>query len=279
MSPEAADAPGEPFFLDTPAGRRFCLYQPARGDCRAALVYVPPFAEEMNRARRMAAASARAMAAQGVAVLLLDLHGCGDSAGEFADASWDGWLDDIAAARAWLEARTGRCTGLWGLRLGGLLAAVAASRAATPPQRLLLWQPVMAGLPHLNQFLRLRLAADMLQAGEHEGMDALRERLAQGETVEIAGYELGAGLARDMAAADAGMLTPPCRVDWFELAAAPDRPLPPAASRLATAWRTRGARVHLRMAEGPPFWATPEVAEAPALLKASLACMEEDADA
>lgn len=279
MSPDAVGAPGEPFFLDAPAGRRFCLFHPARGACRAALVYVPPFAEEMNRARRMAAVSARALSAQGIAVLLLDLHGCGDSAGEFTDASWDSWLEDISVARTWLEARTGLCAGLWGLRLGGLLAAAAAQRAATPPQRLLLWQPVTSGLPHLNQFLRLRLAADMLQAGEHDGMDALRQRLAQDETLEIAGYELTARLAQEIAAADAGMLTPPCRVDWFELAAAPDRPLPPAASRLATIWRARGARVHLKMVEGPQFWTMPEVTEAPALLDASLACFMEDTDA
>lgn len=275
MSPSAPAAPALPFFLETAAGRRFCLYHAAHGATRAALVYVPPFAEEMNRSRRMAALAARALAANGVAVLMLDLHGCGDSAGEFHEARWDGWLDDIAAARSWLEERTGLAAGLWGLRLGALLAAAAAQQGAAPPTRLLLWQPVTAGLSHLNHFLRLRLAADMLQEGVHEGMDTLRASLARGATLEIAGYELSAQLAEAIAVANASQFAPRCRVDWFELAAAPDRPIAPAASRLATAWRLHGADVRQQLVEGPQFWATPELSEAPALLRASVACFAE----
>jgi len=99
MTPPA-HAPADAFFLDTADGPRFCLFHAPSGECRGALVYIHPFAEEMNRSRRMAALQARALAAQGIGVLLLDLHGCGDSAGDFGDASWDGWLRDIAAARA-----------------------------------------------------------------------------------------------------------------------------------------------------------------------------------
>jgi alpha/beta superfamily hydrolase len=40
----------------------------------------------MNKARRMAALQARALAALGYGVLLLDLHGCGDSSGDFGDS-------------------------------------------------------------------------------------------------------------------------------------------------------------------------------------------------
>ena len=100
-------ASADAFFLDTPDGPRFCMFHAPVGACRGALVYVHPFAEEMNRSRRMAALGARALAAQGIGVLLLDLHGCGDSADDFGDATWDGWLRDIAAARAWLEQRLG----------------------------------------------------------------------------------------------------------------------------------------------------------------------------
>ena len=76
-------APADAFFLDTADGPRFCLYHAPVGECRGALVYIHPFAEEMNRSRRMAALQARALTAQGFGVLLLDLHGCGDSGGDF----------------------------------------------------------------------------------------------------------------------------------------------------------------------------------------------------
>ena len=49
----------EAFFLPSPehpAGQRFCIYHPPQGaTVRALVVYVHPFAEEMNKSRRMAA--------------------------------------------------------------------------------------------------------------------------------------------------------------------------------------------------------------------------------
>lgn len=47
---------------------------------RGSIVYIHPFAEEMNKSRRMAALQARALTLAGFAVLQLDLIGCGDEA-------------------------------------------------------------------------------------------------------------------------------------------------------------------------------------------------------
>ncbi|MEN3278786.1 MAG: hypothetical protein V7631_4576 [Massilia sp.] len=273
------NAPGHPsaeaFFLDTPDGPRFALFHAPSGACRGALVYLHPFAEEMNRSRRMAALGARALAARGIGVLLLDLHGCGDSAGDFGDATWEGWLRDVAAARAWIEARLDRPAGLWGLRLGALLAVAHAQRAAVPPERLLLWQPVTNGSGYLNGFLRLRLAGELLQGGSDSGgTDALRETLAAGESIEIAGYTLGPQLAAGIDAADARALGPRCSISWFEVTATSGRPLPPAAARVADTWRLQGSRVDVQLVQGPQFWAAPETVDCPALLHATLACLE-----
>lgn len=269
-----AHAPADAFFLDTPDGPRFCLYHAPQGRCRAALVYVHPFAEEMNRSRRMAALAARAMAAQGVGVLLIDLHGCGDSAGDFGDATWEGWLRDIAQARAWIEERLGCSAGLWGLRLGALLAVVHAQRAPLPPQRLLLWQPVTNGSGYLNGFLRLRLAGELLAGGSDSGgTEALREALASGETLEIAGYALNPQLAAGIDAADARALGPRCPIAWFEVTAAAGRPLPPAAVRVADTWRLQGSQVDVHLVQGPQFWTAPETIDCPALLESTLATL------
>ena len=50
----------------------------------------------------------------GFGVLQIDLFGCGDSSGDFSDARWDIWKQDIAAAREWLEERISAPVSLWG---------------------------------------------------------------------------------------------------------------------------------------------------------------------
>ncbi len=264
--------PAQPFFLDAAPGKRFCLYHPPhpRSPCRGAFVYVHPFAEEMNKSRRMAALQSRALAARGHAVLQIDLYGCGDSSGDFADARWDIWKQDIATAHAWLCRESGVPASLWGLRLGALLALDAAA-AMNGAARLLLWQPVLRGETFLTQFLRLRLAADMLtgQAPKEQGTRVLREHLRAGTAVEVAGYMLAPALAEAIDAADAARLAPPPRADWIELAQESGRELPPAAMRLQEAWRSQGTALQARIVTAPAFWLSQEITESPALLAAT----------
>ncbi|VXC21310.1 hydrolase 2, exosortase A system-associated [Massilia sp. 9I] len=265
--------PPEPLFLDAPGGARFCLYHATPEAPRAALVYLHPFAEELNKSRRAVACTARALAANGVAVLQIDVGGCGDSGGEFVDASWDGWLDDTAVACAWLADKSGLPVGLWGLRLGATLALdYAASRA--PVARLLLWQPVASGATFLTQFLRLRLANAILQEGASTrgGTEALREDLRAGQTLDIAGYELAPKLALALDGLDVSrMAVTGCKVDWFEVVASSERPLAPATARTAWHLRALGVDLHTQTVAAPQFWNTQEIEEAPGLLAATLA--------
>jgi exosortase A-associated hydrolase 2 len=249
----------QPLFLEAPAGRLFAVYFPPAPTQakRGGLVYVPPFAEEMNQSRRMATLQARRLSAQGVGVLLLDLYGTGDSAGDFEDARWDTWIGDITAALAWLAERCPGPHGLWGLRLGGLLALEAARRAPDRVERVFLWQPVTRGRRMLDQFLRVRVAAAMGKAGPGESTSDLRKALAAGETLEVAGYPLSGSLAAAIDAAELTGLAPGagCRVEWFELIPQADSGLPPAASKIAAAWRAEGADLGQHAVVGQPFWA------------------------
>lgn len=264
------------FFLGSGPGQRFCLYhppQPAQQACRGALLYVHPFAEEMNKSRRMAALQARALAAAGFAVLQIDLQGCGDSAGDFGDARWEGWKADLALAHQWLAETTALPVTLWGLRLGALLAFDYAAAPALPVDSLLFWHPVQNGKTFMTQFLRLRMANEMI--GENKeaatGTSALRAQLAAGETLEIAGYALAPALAAAIDGLDmARMPAPAIPVRWLEALAAQDRPLPPATVRLADSWRAAGVDLALQGVACPSFWATQEITEAPALLAATL---------
>jgi len=269
---------GEPFFLDGAPGRRFCLFYPPAGPCRGAVLYVPPFAEEMNRSRRMAALQARALAQRGYGVLQLDLYGCGDSSGDFGDARWDIWKDDLARAAAWLDARLGQPLTLWGLRLGALLALDYARGAPRPPHAVLLWQPVSKGSAYLTQFLRLRMAGALLDGGAaQQGTAALREALQGGETLEIAGYDLAPQLAAAIDALDPlEALAPSCPVHWFEALGGAGQALPAGAARVGAAWRERGVDLRQHGIGCPPFWTTPEITVSQDWLDASSAAMRGD---
>jgi len=280
MTSRPALAPGLPFFLPTPAGQRFCLFHAplASVGIRAAVLYAHPFGEEMNRSRRIAALQARAFAAAGIAVLQIDLHGCGDSIGDFAEARWQNWKNDLALAHGWLADKVQVPVSLWGLRLGALLMLDYASQASRPVDRLILWQPVTNGQAGLTQWLRLRLASRMLDSdGNHDhdgGTHALRTTLAQGQSLEVAGYELAPELAAAIDAVDAAALAPVGHeVDWFDIAASAGRPMTPAASRIIADWQCQGVKIRHHQVVGQAFWSLPEITSCPALTSATLAAL------
>jgi exosortase A-associated hydrolase 2 len=268
-------APPEAFFLPAAQGQfsqRFCLYHAPAGPARGALLHLHPFAEEMNKSRRMAALQSRLLAARGYAVMQVDLHGCGDSAGDFGDATWESWLQDVVAARRWLRDRCDAPLWLWGLRTGCLLAAQAATRLDVPAN-FLFWQPVISGRQFLQQFLRLKVAGAMM-SGEGKGaMASLKADLDAGRPVEIAGYTLSPDLARGLEGAE---LKPPDRsgrLVWLELSSRQDAALSPAASTCIERWQAAGFATESAVVPGPTFWQTAEIEEAPALLEATLAAL------
>lgn len=270
----------EPFFLAAGQGQRFCVFHPPVGACRGAVLYVHPFGEEMNKTRRSAAIQARALAALGYGVLLIDLYGCGDSSDDFADARWDIWKRDLALGQRWLRERLGVPVSLWGLRLGALLALDYAREPAEPLARLALWQPVHSGATFLTQFLRLRIANQMLGEGSDKsgGTQALRAALQAGEVLEVAGYDLAPDLALAIDGLDASaLLATGCPVHWFEAVAADGRPLSPASARVTAAWQQRGVDLQVHLVTCPTFWAAQEVTECPALVAATSAVFAEAA--
>ncbi|WP_126445739.1 hydrolase 2, exosortase A system-associated [Sulfuricystis multivorans] len=263
----------EAFFLPVAAGQRFCLYYAPAGETRAVFLYLHPFAEEMNKSRRMAALMSRRLAEHGLAVLQIDLAGCGDSSGDFGDASWQAWLDDIAAALDWLRVRHDAPLWLWGLRSGCLLAAEAARRTEVAAN-FLFWQPVITGRTFLQQFLRLKLAGEML-GGEAKGvMATLKQRLAAGEAVEIVGYALSPALAQGLESATLAPPNRPGRLLWFELSSRADATLAPASQKCLEQWQAAEFSVASAVLPAPSFWQTTEIEEAPALIEATLAALQ-----
>lgn len=266
-------APAQPFFLPADIGERYCLFHPhaAAHPCRGSIIYVHPFAEEMNRSRRMAALQSRSLAAAGFNVLQIDLYGCGDSSGDFSEARWDIWKADLGLAWNWCRQQSPAPISLWGLRLGASLAIDYTASADEKPDAVLLWHPVMRGETHLTQFLRIRVASAMLAGSDARSSVAdLRAALIRGEAVEVAGYVLSPALAAGIDRVDLSAISPArTRVHWFERAAGADRRISPAAANVIDAWQRDGTVVEAHPVDAFAFWASPEAGECPTLLAAT----------
>lgn len=269
----------EAFYLPVADGERLCIWRaPANGSLRGRIVHVPAFAEEMNKCRPMTALAARRLAAEGFGVLQIDLLGCGDSSGDFGDASWDAWIADILAAIAWTDGHGDAPLWLWALR-GGAPLASAVTHANDQITSLLLWQPVLSGRTHLTQFLRMKLTADMLNdKSAGGGTQALRGQILQGMNVEVAGYRIPPALAAGMDGADIAFANTVDSVVWLEVGASANTPLRPASQAAVDALRNRGAYVTAETVTGASFWQTVETEVCPALIDATAVAMAKERD-
>ena len=260
----------QPLLLAGASGPLCALYfapaagSPPLGD----VLVVPPFAEEMHRCRAMVAMQARSLALAGVGTLLIDPFGTGDSAGEFADATWAGWLDDLRCGVAWLDQHGQGCRALLAIRLGAILAQ-ALLRDAPAVRQLVLWQPVLSGKTFQTQFLRIRIAAEINQPDRIKTTNELRAMSAAGQAVEVSGYAVGAALAQalDGAVFNADTLRPPLQTSWFEVVADAAAPVSLASAKAIEAFRAAGAVFHFEQVAGPSFWHVHERALAPGLVQ------------
>lgn len=139
------------------------FYHPPRSAANGlAALLCNPFGQEAIRAHRVFAVLAERLARRGVAVLRFDYYATGDSLGADEEGELEGWTGDVLAAHAQLEQLAQPRRTAWvGLRLGALLAARAAGRAATPPATLVAWEPVVDGPAYLAQLVRADRAAHL----------------------------------------------------------------------------------------------------------------------
>jgi exosortase A-associated hydrolase 1/exosortase A-associated hydrolase 2 len=259
-------------FLEGPNGKlHVSIFVPAQAvPLRGCVIHVPAFAEEMNKCRPMVSRQARRLAESGVVVVVPDLFGTGDSEGEFGAASWNVWKRDLMYIIEWLCARGAENVMLWGVRLGCLLAVDVAEDASDSVTALLFWQPVHNGQQHITQFLRLRMAASMMK-GNSENVAQLREKLLQGESIEVAGYLLSPRLFREIQEVTmAGFKMPSgLGIEILEVVGEAGKGLLPVTRKQFEQWQSLGFACTAATVPGDPFWMTQEIAFAPSLVDAT----------
>ncbi len=223
----------------------------------------------------MVTMQARALAAIGMGTLVLDMRGTGDSAGEFDQADWEGWREDLQCGVAWLRQHGNGCKTVWGVRLGALMAAQLAASDRGIDQ-LLMWMPVVAGKTYWTQFLRIRIASEMGLTDGIKSTDILRQQSAAGKIVEASGYQIGPLLAQqfdhlEMPLADSLIGK---TIAWFDVGVSAEASMPRASTTLIDNWQAQGLQVTIVRVSGPPFWQVHERAVAPLLVDASTAMVQ-----
>lgn len=258
----------EPRFFESDGRRLYAVHWVPAGPVQGTVIYLPPLAEEMNRCRTHVADTARALAAAGWHCIVSDPYGTGESEGDSDAVDWRLWVHDTLALMQSQVTSPGPVV-LWGARTGALLAAEVAAQAPTQVARVLLWQPVLDGALFLNQYLRLRIASQLVHAGDKETTDGLRRRLAVGETLEIAGYPLPGRLATALDgckfAAFNGRIKQP--LSWLEVVSQPGGAASPASRKFIDAWPTP---VTLETVACPMVWQVYDREDAPELVQATL---------
>jgi exosortase A-associated hydrolase 2 len=256
-------------FIEGPAGRIFVTARTPVAQGGGSVLVVPPFAEEMNKSRRMFADLAEALRARGIATVIPDLHGTGDSDGEFRDAGWDQWQTDVQRVSDWAAQQGWPVRALLGMRLGCALAAAVAHQLPQPVERTVFWQPVMEGARFLNQFFRLRVAAAMAGTKERESVADIRAQLRAGSVIEVAGYDLSPRLAEQLEGVRLKELIGPKLgvLHWMEVVRSADSTLPDASRQAIEMLRESGMSLHTDTVCGEPFWASTELVRVPDLIE------------
>jgi pimeloyl-ACP methyl ester carboxylesterase len=242
------------FFLNR-GGRRLFYCRHGAGTPGPGWLFCNPFLEEKTFTHSLYVALARRLAAGGQTVLRFDYEGDGDSEGDLSGLGLEDWVTDIEDAAAFASDHHGlRAPALFGVRLGGSLACLAAGRVNAA--RVLAWEPVAHGETYLQDCLMLNLTTQLATYKKVvEDRKALLARMAAGQTVNVAGHEIGDGMAKSLAHLKLGSavaaLTCPVHVVAVVKAsgASPGRDL----QALAVNPNVMLAAQHV-----PPFWYEPK---------------------
>ena len=261
----------QPLFLQGKRGKVFSLFYPNRQHHfkHKSVLFLPPFAEEMNKSRHMMAKQARALQDKGIASLIFDYYGTGDSEGRFDEAGFDDWCSDCQSAIEFLKQQGIDEVIIVAIRFGALMAVNMLDKISVNVSALIFWQPILKGETMVTQFLRLKVAADMMDGGNKITTGILREHIERGEFVEVAGYSLKAELISkiDLLRLEDLAEKKPCKIVWFELVPNLNRKISAVNLKFISRLTENNFDIEAITVIGETFWNVPELATVPELIK------------
>lgn len=169
------------------------------------VVLCAPFGYESICAHRGIREFAEAIAQRGIPAMRFDYSGSGDSADASDDADLlQQWVKDIIAAASELQRRTGvERVCLVGIRLGALLASLAAAQCSAIDSMILLG-PVVSGRRYVREMRTTQLAGIALS-----GSSEAESTSAATDSLEAGGFSLSAKLLASLSNIDLLTAAPP----------------------------------------------------------------------
>jgi len=196
--PSVPGAAARPVYFRSGADQLFgWLHLPHSRHSAMGLVICKPFGFEAMSAHIAMRLHAESAAEIGIPTLRFDYRGTGDSEDLEPNANQiDAWVEDIVAAVEELQQRTGVTrVCLLGIRLGALLAALAAARRPQHVHALIALAPVISGRRYLRELRTFELAAAQTQAAiaaSSAPVKSFEAELAGPGHLEVSGFFLNA---------------------------------------------------------------------------------------
>jgi len=246
------DCSVEPAFCGADSARMYVARHPGTKPSGTTLVFCPPLHQEMVNTYGRLARWSKQLATRGYSVLRYHPLGTGESDGTHADVTLESLVNDaVTAQRLAREQIGGRRLGYFGLRVGATVSILAA--AAEPADFVVLWSPLTNLRHYFRELLRSQVTSDAIHRSRMRSTEQMIADLEAGRNIDVWGYELSAGLYRQMKAMQALPDTPPARqVLWLA------RPTEEAgAAPVVKRWQGLGSEVDFRVLPEPVFWENP----------------------
>ncbi len=266
-----------PDFLQTDSNNLFYLKITADTQVKRdnAVVFVPPFAEEMNKSRKMMSSMLKRIAARADGYIF-DFSGTGDSQGNFNDQTWQSWCADFNRfVKTVMEQNQYQSLQIISLRTGSLVLSEASRLSEFDSFRpfikaVHMWNPVLNSSQFFNQFLRIQLAAEMMKESDNKrtAKDLVIELQEKGE-LEVAGYMINSQLYQQLVAASAAFSgeMSGCAIRIYDLNAR--GAVTPAIQNGVSKHFPEHGNAQLIGVQGDQFWSTQEISVSEALINAT----------
>ena len=163
-----------------------------------AVILIPPFAEELNRSKRMYVLCARLLASQGVHVVCFDFVGTGDSYGDWGSYCVADWKTNLLDVYQFVREAGFTDISFLAVRFGALLAADTLVSEKLAIDKCIFWDPIEDGEVFMRQLMRMKMAAAMAEESKKITTKELQAEIDQQGYLEIGGYHIDHAMVDDV---------------------------------------------------------------------------------